>query len=79
MLICPLDNQNSLQILFFSDSLCFRVAKSCLIIQLSSFLFIMSYFVQNKNRHLQEKQTYVVVYPFTTSTQDFYQKKIIVK
>lgn len=55
MLICPLDNQNSLQILFFSNSLCLRLAKSCLITQLSSFLFIMAYFVQKK-RHLQEKK-----------------------
>lgn len=76
MLIYLLENQNSLQILFFSDSLCLWLAKSCLITQMSSFFFIMAYFVQKKkNRHLQEKQTYVVIYPFTTSTQDFNKKK----
>lgn len=32
-------------------------------------------FCAKKNRHLQEKQTYVVIYPFTTSTQDFNKKK----
>lgn len=58
MLIYLLENQNSLQILFFSDSLCLWLAKSCLITQMSSFFFIMAYFVQKKigifkkNKHM---------------------------
>lgn len=74
MLICPLDHQNSLQILFFSDSLCLQLAKSCLITQLSSFLFIMAYFVQNKIG-IFKKNKHVVIYSFTTSTQNFYPQK----